>query len=105
LKNIVSAGLALHDNHVDLTPVIEPLFLRWVHHQKQRFYQVYLGKDMLQDYVLTKSWGSIGESRGRVILIAYSSYAEAVTEVNKVIQVRRRRGYLLVNSKNNQIEI
>jgi predicted DNA-binding WGR domain protein len=106
LKNTGSTRSLFQDNtSIDLITLIEPLFLQWVNHQKQRYYQVYLGKDMLQDYVLTKSWGSITEGRGRVIHIAYSSYAEAVTEFKKVIRVRKRRGYVLVSDKSSKIAI
>ncbi len=81
----------------------ESLFLRWEHPQKQRYYQIYLSKDMLQDYVLTKSWGGIGENSGRMVHVAYSSCTEAIAEVKKVTQVRKTRGYLLISDKSSDI--
>jgi predicted DNA-binding WGR domain protein len=73
------------------------LSFRWEHYNKQRYYQVHLGKDMFQDLVLTKVWGGIGKSNGRIVHVAHSSYAEAITELKKIIIVREKRGYLLVS--------
>ena len=77
------------------------LFFRWEHQNKHRYYQVHLGKDMFQDFVLTKVWGGIGKSSGRIVHVAYSSYVEAISEIMKIILIREKRGYVMVSGQNN----
>jgi predicted DNA-binding WGR domain protein len=70
---------------------------KWIHPTKKRYYLLILLCDLLGDWVVTKSWGSIHNSGGRTMHIAYRSFAEANTLVDKIIQARYQRGYILVN--------
>lgn len=75
---------------------IESLFMRWKHHEKKRYYQVFLSRDLLGDWVLTKSWGGLTTSNGRVTHVACHSIDEAKVLIEKISRTRARRGYIEV---------
>lgn len=69
--------------------------LKWQHLIKRRYYCVFLTRDLLGDWVITKSWGGLDNATGRVVHVACSSLDEANKLVEKIITVRKQRGYVL----------
>jgi len=81
---------------MQVLPETKPIYYRWENILKQRYYQIHLGQDMLQHWVLTKVWGGIGKSSGRIVHVAYPSYSEAILALKDILIIREKRGYLLV---------
>lgn len=74
--------------------------LRWEHPVKLRYYQIFLFKDLLNDWIVTKSWGSLHSSRGGggVTHMPCDSLEEAKKLIVNLSKLRNRRGYVLQDS-------
>jgi hypothetical protein len=72
----------------------EFLPIRWEHADKKRYYQIFLSCDLLGDWVVTKSWGGLSTSAGRITHVACSSLDEAKKLIAKIILMRTKRGYI-----------
>jgi hypothetical protein len=68
--------------------------LRWVNVEKNRYYRIFLTRDLLGDWLVTKSWGSLSNASGRVTHVACLSLDEAKKMIEKIAQTRLRRGYI-----------
>jgi hypothetical protein len=68
---------------------------RWVHPNKKRYYRVFLSRDLLGDWVVTKSWGGISTSMGKVAHVACPSLEEAKKLIDTIASTRTKRGYIL----------
>lgn len=75
-------------NDIELQPV------KWVNIEKKRYYHVFLSRDLLGDWVVTKSWGGLNTSIGRVTHVACQSIDEAKKLVNQITHTRKNRGYI-----------
>jgi predicted DNA-binding WGR domain protein len=75
------------------------LSYRWEHPEKQRFYRVIVSKDLLGDLVLTKVWGGINQSSGKISHHPCSSQQIALTTIESLLKARAKKGYLLINNK------
>jgi len=73
---------------------IENLSRRWVHKEKKRYYRITLSQDLLGDWIITKSWGSLITSAGRAVHIACASKEEAAMLAKKIENVRKNREYV-----------
>ncbi len=69
--------------------------LRWENPCRKRYYQIFLSRDLLGDWVVTKSWGGSGTSTGRVSNVACASLEDAEALIEKIANTRAKRGYLL----------
>lgn len=69
---------------------------RWINREKHRYYKILFAKDLFGDWVVTKAWGSINQSRGGTKQVACFSYEEGMKLINKISIVRKRRGYELI---------
>ena len=63
--------------------------------QAPRFYQIYLEKDLLTGWLLTKEWGHVGAS-GRVKLEHYDDHDAALTALEETRDAQSKRGYRVV---------
>jgi hypothetical protein len=68
--------------------------LRWENFAKQRYYQIFLARDLFGDWVVTKAWGSLNTAAGRVTHVACSSLEEAKILIEKITHTRKNRGYI-----------
>jgi len=68
---------------------------RWINKEKQRYYRIVISQDLLGDWIVTKSWGSMITSAGRVVHIACETYEMAAILVKKIEIIRKNRGYIL----------
>ena len=68
--------------------------LRWQNIEKNRYYQIFLSRDLLGDWVVTKSWGNLYTAAGRVTHVACVSLDEAKKLINKIVHTRKKRGYV-----------
>ena len=67
--------------------------IRFQNYKNRRYYQLYLSQDLLGDWVLTKSWGAIGTSSGKVTHIRLENYEKALRQIDVLVKSRKRLGY------------
>ena len=68
--------------------------LRWIHPEKQRYYQVELLQDLLGDWILVKCWGGIGSHLGRLRIVHVASEQAGLKQIAVIAKRRRQHGYL-----------
>ena len=66
---------------------------RWINTEKQRYYQAYLVKDLLGDWVLVRAWGSLNTARGSQRTDLVSSEADGLQKLVALDRRRQQRGY------------
>ncbi|MCC0178073.1 WGR domain-containing protein [Waterburya agarophytonicola K14] len=64
-----------------------------------RYYHCELKQNLFADWVLIRSWGTIGTKRGRQMENYCSSFAQAQETFKAVFKRREYRNYQLVSSK------
>ena len=69
---------------------------RWEHIGKQRYYKVILSRDLLGDWIVTKAWGHLHNASGRIVHLPFSSYKDALENIQKISKTRKQRGYHLL---------
>jgi hypothetical protein len=69
----------------------------WRKEKNGRYYKLYLYKDMLGWWVITKAWGSRFSKTGGSSNHAFSKYDEAKNYIDEVIKRRALRGYTLMS--------
>jgi predicted DNA-binding WGR domain protein len=74
---------------------MECLIKRFQNTNKRRYYQLYLAKDLLGDWVLIKSWGALDSSRGRVVHLQLPNYLAGLQQIENLAKTRMRRGYVV----------
>ena len=68
--------------------------IRWVHPEKQRYYQVELLQDLLGDWILVQCWGGIGSHLGRLRIVHFASEQAGLKQIAVIAKRRRQHGYL-----------
>lgn len=66
---------------------------RWVNSDKKRYYKLILSRDLLGDWIVTRVWGALYQSRGRASHIPCSTYRDAMQLIDKICKTRMKRGY------------
>jgi hypothetical protein len=61
-----------------------------------RYYRIIVSIDLLGDLILTKVWGGMGRSSGRITHLPCSTVDEAYTRIEKITKTRQQRGYILI---------
>ncbi|NVZ11403.1 WGR domain-containing protein [Allochromatium humboldtianum] len=67
--------------------------LRWIHPEKQRYYQVELLQDLLGDWTLVQRWGGIGSHLGGQRIVWVESPEAGLTRIKQIRDRRRQHGY------------
>ena len=75
------------------------LHFRWENLNNKRYYICVLEHDIFGDLLLTKYYGSINSRNGRIEKQAVSSLKDAVQQLKKLANTRRRHGYTLVSQQ------
>lgn len=65
----------------------------WINHEKARYYQVHLGRDLFGDWTLLTVWGGIGSNRGQMHSTGVPSYEDGMEQIRKIAERRVQRGY------------
>ncbi len=65
------------------------------------YYKVYLGKDLFEQWVVTKAWGNVERRGGQVRQILLKDQAAGLAEIEKVKRLRQKSGYVLVTPEDN----
>lgn len=82
----------------DNNNIAKPYLERWENPANYRYYIIYLNRDLLNDWSITRIWGSKISANGKIVHTAYLSYKKMV-EALKIVQIQRqKRGYYRVNS-------
>ncbi|HID82050.1 MAG TPA: hypothetical protein EYP51_06735 [Thiotrichales bacterium] len=66
---------------------------RWVHAEKRRHYTLHLGQDLLGDWVLVRSWGSLDSQRGQVSRQLVGDWDKGLEALEAAHKRRHARGY------------
>ncbi len=59
-----------------------------------RYYCIYLYRDLLGDWVLTRAWGGMFSKLGNYEHEVYLNYIEAVRAIILIKERRKQRGYI-----------
>ena len=70
---------------------------RWIHPEKQRYYQADLVLDLFGEWSLVWAWGGLGSKRGRLRSTGISSYEEGIQKIEALDVQRKKRGYTPVS--------
>ena len=66
---------------------------RWIHPQKQRYYQVALVRDLFGDWTLLQCWGSLGTHLGGHRLVCVASHEAGLKQIAAIGKRRHQHGY------------
>jgi hypothetical protein len=67
--------------------------LLWINRDKRRYYRVHLQVDLLGDWTLTRSWGSLDSHHGQVRTELVGSQTRGLQILAEITQRRAYRGY------------
>ncbi|KAA6184232.1 WGR domain-containing protein [Thiohalocapsa marina] len=67
--------------------------LRWVHVQKQRYYQADLMEDLLGGWSVITAWGGLGSRLGRMRTHWVETREAGEQRLREIAERRRRHGY------------
>lgn len=66
----------------------------WIHHDRRRYYRIYVFRDLLGDLVVVRSFGSLDTQRGRVVNTVVPDHFEASSHVIRRLDLlRSKHGY------------
>lgn len=69
--------------------------LNFRNEKKRRFYTLWLHKDLLGDWVLTRQWGSLDSQLGNCKQEVFFSYRDSLKAIKDILKRRIKRGYIL----------
>lgn len=75
-----------------------PLFARW--ETPDRFYQAWLGQDLLGDWTVLQQWGGKHTGLGSQLVVCVETATEGLQHLTGVARQRERRGYHLREIRN-----
>lgn len=79
------------------------IMLRWERKTNDgyvRFYEIHLGRDLLDDLILTCIWGRKGASNGAIVHHLVENEARAKTLIQDIGKTRQQKGYRLLAPQN-----
>ena len=71
---------------------------RWIHPEKQRYYQADLVVDLFGDWTLVCAWGGLGTNRGNHSITGVLSHEDGLQKIEALDTYRQKRGYLPVET-------
>ncbi len=72
--------------------------IRWQHSQKERFYQIYIQKDLFGDLSMICIWGSLRSRLGNYKKSHFKTIEEANEFIEDMKKIRSKRGYAIHSS-------
>lgn len=72
------------------------LIYKWINKTKQRFYQIVVQENNINEIEINYFWGSCNTNRGGKKSLFICSEFEAKKEIDKILKRRKRRGYELI---------
>lgn len=72
------------------------LIYQWLNRAKDRFYQITVKQNGLNNYTLDYHWGSRSSNRGGRKVVSLCSQEEAKKTIDEMMKRRKSRGYELV---------
>lgn len=75
-----------------------PIFARW--ETPDRFYQVWLGQDLLGDWTVLQQWGGKHSGLGSQLVACVETATNGLQRLAVVARLRERRGYQLRELRN-----
>jgi hypothetical protein len=71
----------------------------WINCKTRRYYTVHLAEDLLGDWVLLRSWGSLDSGAGNIRKDLVTDYRSGCLEVESIASTRQAHGYLMVEGE------
>jgi hypothetical protein len=65
----------------------------WVNLEKRRYYRVIIQRDLLSDWTITRSWGSLDNKRGQLRSELINSDQNNMKLIEQIDKRREYRGY------------
>jgi len=65
---------------------------------KRRYYNLIFAKDLFGHWILTKSWGSLDNAKGRIVHEYFEQVENSIQRINHTIKLKLGRGYQTVNN-------
>ncbi len=72
---------------------------RWINATTRRYDQVELVRDLLGDWTVVQCWGGLGSRLGQRRIRYVPSQAAGLEHIDAISTQRRRRGYILIESR------
>ena len=69
------------------------IYYRLENRCNQRYYKIILSKDLFNEWMITKAWGSLNNASGRIMHVHVPSYELAMLRIVKLLKVKQKRGY------------
>ncbi|RUM94718.1 MAG: hypothetical protein DSZ28_01685 [Thiothrix sp.] len=76
-----------------------PMIKIWINRKTRRHYTVHLAEDLLGEWVLLRSWGSLDSGAGHTRKDLVADYRSGCLEVELIASTRQAYGYLMVEGK------
>jgi hypothetical protein len=70
----------------------------WINLEKRRYYRAVAQRDLLGDWTITRSWGSLDSNRGQVRTELVSTYDACKSIIGDIGKRRNYRGYTLLRT-------
>lgn len=85
-----------------MSETVLPIFARW--ETSGRFYQAWLGQDLLGDWTVLQQWGGKHTGLGSQLVVCVEAEVEGVQQLKLVAKQRERRGYQLRELRKGEIK-
>jgi hypothetical protein len=67
--------------------------ITWINEDKRRYYKAFIYRDLLNDLILVRSWGSLDSKRAGNQIDVLSSQTEGKKQIEKIKKRRKARNY------------
>ena len=74
-------AIIFHLMFYSIKAITMELYLRWENKDKKRYYEIRFVKDLLNDWCLTKIWGSLYSRQGAMKRVIYNTYTEGLEQI------------------------
>ena len=69
--------------------------LTWINHTERRYYKVMIYRDLLNDLMMQRVWGSLDTKRSGQMSVLISSEEQALSMLDVIKKKRKARNYVL----------
>lgn len=81
----------------DIAGEKQPIFMRWEHPVKRRYYIVHLWQNLFNEWEVFRCWGGINQATGNKKVDPCDTYQDALECLLAIEKQRERKRYELVN--------
>jgi hypothetical protein len=70
----------------------------WINMENRRYYRAIIQRDLLGEWTLVRSWGSLDNNRGQIRTELINTYDQCMSIMGDIAKRRAYRGYHSVNT-------